>query len=78
MGIYLICMIHMVTLQGNTDDLQAFLDTKKVEGQLDFIIDDGSHHPQHQITSFKYLFEKGLKPGGVYIIEVKMQLHAHK
>ena len=55
--------------QGNVGDLQKLLDEKGVEGQLDFIIDDGSHHPMHQIVSFQYLFEKALKPGGVYIIE---------
>lgn len=33
------------------------------------IIDDGSHHPQHQLTSFSMLFETVLEPGGQYIIE---------
>lgn len=33
------------------------------------IIDDGSHHPQHQLTSFSLLFEMILEPGGTYIIE---------
>ena len=60
--------------QGKITDLQKFLDVKKVEGQLDFIIDDGSHHPQHQIISFTFLFEKGLKPGGIYIIEVNFAI----
>lgn len=49
--------------QGKVADLQALLKSKGVERSLDFIIDDGSHHPAHQITSFKYLFEHGLKPG---------------
>lgn len=35
---------------------------------LDFIIDDGSHVPQHQIITFNALFPK-LKDGGVYIVE---------
>ena len=34
-----------------------------------FIIDDGSHVPEHQTASFNYLFSKKLMPGGVYIIE---------
>jgi hypothetical protein len=34
-----------------------------------FIIDDGSHHPIHQIETFNFLFKKLLEPGGVYIIE---------
>lgn len=36
---------------------------------MDFIIDDGSHYPDHQLLTFQYFFEHGLKPGGVYIIE---------
>jgi hypothetical protein len=55
--------------QGKIADLSRLLDTKDLRGQLDFIIDDGSHHPEHQMTSFTYLFENGLKPGGIYIIE---------
>lgn len=38
-------------------------------GQVDFILDDGSHIPHHQIESFKYLFEHGLKDGGAYLVE---------
>ena len=37
-------------------------------GEVDIIIDDGSHHPIHQQTSFGFLF-KYLKKGGLYIIE---------
>ena len=35
----------------------------------DFIIDDGSHVPEHQLFTFNYLFEKLLNHGGMYIIE---------
>lgn len=55
--------------QYSLDDMERMLQEKKLTGQLDFIIDDGSHHPKHQIFSFQYLFMHGLKPGGVYIIE---------
>lgn len=55
--------------QGKVADLSSLLDTKGLRGKLDFIIDDGSHHPEHQMVSFTYLFEHGLKPGGIYIIE---------
>ena len=41
----------------------------KVGEKANFIIDDGSHNPVHQITSFDYLFQNLLGPGGVYIIE---------
>lgn len=34
-----------------------------------FIIDDGSHIPEHQISTFNLLFASLLTPGGVYIIE---------
>lgn len=34
-----------------------------------FIIDDGSHIPEHQISTFNLLFSSLLTPGGVYIIE---------
>lgn len=55
--------------QGSVEDLERLLKTKKMKGKLDFIIDDGSHVPIHQITSFKYLWKNGLKPGGIYIVE---------
>lgn len=37
-------------------------------GELDVIIDDGSHINEHVIESFKILFPK-LKNGGIYVIE---------
>ena len=52
--------------QSKADDL------KRVAGQIGqarFIIDDGSHHPLHQIDTFNILFKNLLEPGGVYIIE---------
>jgi hypothetical protein len=36
---------------------------------FDIIIDDCSHFGCHTARSFAYLFRKGLKPGGIYIIE---------
>lgn len=33
------------------------------------VVDDGSHHPQHQIGSFNYFFSELLLLGGTYIIE---------
>lgn len=52
--------------QTKEEDLQSIFN---IIGQCDIIIDDGSHQPQHQINSFIFLFEKMLKPGGIYIIE---------
>ena len=37
-------------------------------GDIDIIIDDGSHMNNHVVTTFKYLFPK-LKNGGIYVIE---------
>ncbi len=37
-------------------------------GQMDIIIDDGSHLNEHVIESFKILF-KHLKDGGIYVVE---------
>lgn len=37
-------------------------------GELDIIIDDGSHVNSNVITSFKCLFPK-LKSGGIYVVE---------
>ena len=34
-----------------------------------FIVDDGSHHPLHQISTFDILFRDVLLPGGVYAVE---------
>lgn len=42
---------------------------KKINKELNFIIDDGSHVPDHQINTFNSLFFSLLAPGGVYIIE---------
>lgn len=37
-------------------------------GEIDIIIDDGSHINEHVIQSFIYLFPK-LKSGGIYVVE---------
>lgn len=38
-------------------------------GPFDLIMDDGSHMTSHQLTTFRELFDKGLKHGGIYFIE---------
>jgi hypothetical protein len=56
--------------KGNQADrsfLQEVVD--KIGKRVDIIIDDGSHVPQNQLTSFIFLFDKLLKDGGIYIIE---------
>ncbi len=53
--------------QGN----RAFLDSviEDIGGELDFVIDDGSHVPEHQVLGLNAMFATALKPGGIYIIE---------
>lgn len=53
--------------QENVDFLRSF--KHKSGGNFDIIIDDGGHHFEHQVNSYKYLFLDSLKPGGIYIIE---------
>jgi len=54
-------------------DQSKAADLEKVIADTDhpiqFIIDDGSHIPEHQVLSFDLLFDKLLQPGGVYIVE---------
>lgn len=52
--------------QSNVDDLNKIANEV---GSARFIIDDGSHHPIHQIDTFNVLFKNLLEPGGIYIIE---------
>lgn len=58
------------TFQGDQGD-PAFLKDFIVKsgGHFDIIVDDGGHHPDQQITSYKELFMNALNPGGTYIIE---------
>jgi len=52
--------------QSNMDDMVIF--SNRIGFDFDFIIDDGSHVPSHQLFSFLLLFPK-LKTKGIYIIE---------
>jgi hypothetical protein len=52
--------------QSKKTDLKKVV--KKI-GKCMFIIDDGSHVPEHQLKTFNYLFNECLDYGGVYIIE---------
>lgn len=52
--------------QGNKEALERFI--FEVGEDFDVILDDGGHHVDQQITSFKTLFPH-LKSGGVYIVE---------
>lgn len=52
--------------QSKKKDLDMIINEIKTS---DFIIDDGSHVPEHQLFTFNYLFDKLLNYGGIYIIE---------
>jgi demethylmacrocin O-methyltransferase len=54
--------------QGSQIDTQLLTELYDSTGELDIIIDDGSHINKHVIESFIFLFPK-LKVGGVYVIE---------
>lgn len=58
--------IHI--FQGSQCDIEFLESTLSKIGELDIIIDDGSHLNSHVITSFEYLFPK-LKKGGIYVVE---------
>lgn len=53
--------------QSKVEDLNTIV--KNVIHKIQFIIDDGSHIPEHQLLTFNILFDKILEPGGIYIIE---------
>ena len=53
-------------LHGDQGDVN-FLST--IETKFDVIVDDGSHHSDDQIVTFKQMFVNNLVSGGLYIIE---------
>lgn len=56
--------------QSNPQDLERIATRmSSMQQPIFFINDDGSHIPEHQLSSFDYLFFHALMPGGVYIIE---------
>jgi demethylmacrocin O-methyltransferase len=54
--------------QGSQVDPEIFSKIIEENGEIDLIIDDGSHQNEHIIKSFQLLFPK-LKDGGIYVIE---------
>jgi len=55
--------------QSKLSDLQNIASKFNPIYPIVFIIDDGSHIPEHQILTFDFLFNNVLQNGGVYIIE---------
>ena len=53
--------------QSKLDELKNV--ARAVNHPIQFIIDDGSHVPEHQILTFNFFFKTILQPSGVYIVE---------
>jgi hypothetical protein len=58
-----------IVFKGDQSNINDLTRISNEIGSAKFIIDDGSHHPIHQIETFNFLFKNLLEPGGVYIIE---------
>lgn len=57
-------------IRADQSDLQSLQSAVENIGHpIDFIVDDGSHHPSHQILTFSSLFSSLLESGGLYVIE---------
>jgi hypothetical protein len=54
---------------GDQKDLVFLAKIVSEFGPFDIIIDDGSHKTADQISTFQYLFAKGLGNSGIYIVE---------
>lgn len=55
-----------ITHRGSQSDLE-FL--KTIPSGFDFIVEDGSHHSDEQIITFKHCFVHNVQPGGCYALE---------
>lgn len=64
--------IHMVLADGTKKETADMLGKT-----YDFVLDDGSHNPDHQIASLE-VFLPCLNPGGIYIIEDIAEVHADR
>lgn len=60
---------RITTYIGDQSDDQSIINIiRKINRDIDIVIDDGSHNPQHQINTFM-TFHSFLKPGSIYCIE---------
>jgi hypothetical protein len=62
---------RIVTYQGMQQDCRLLkkIAQKEASKGFDIIIDDASHFGNLTKMSFEFLFDKFLKPGGIYVIE---------
>jgi cephalosporin hydroxylase len=59
---------RITLIEADGTDKKVANDIGKKYGKFDIIVDDGSHHPTHQILSLLY-FLPYLKKDGIYIVE---------
>jgi hypothetical protein len=63
---------RITTVQGDQGNA-TFLETEFLRqtdgGNFDVIVDDGGHHYEQQVTSYRVLFDRALNPGGLYLLE---------
>jgi hypothetical protein len=65
----LVGMKHNVSLYyGDQSELESMRALAEY-GPFDIIIDDGSHVPEHVVFSLFSLWDRAVKPGGLYVIE---------
>ncbi len=56
----------IISHEGSQSDI-PFL--KGIKDQFDVISEDGSHHSDEQVITFKHCFLHNIKPGGLYVLE---------
>jgi cephalosporin hydroxylase len=59
-----ISLSRLTLIEGDASQVETFKDVNN----LDVVIDDGSHRPDHQLATFKILWNK-MNKGGIYVIE---------
>lgn len=60
---------NVTTHKVDTSNVQSLENLVQRTGRFDVIVDDAGHHVSDQLTAYSWLFENGLTPGGLYIIE---------
>lgn len=58
--------LGIIAYEGSQSDINLL---KIIKEQFDVISEDGSHHSDEQVITFKQMFLNNLKSGGIYIIE---------
>ncbi len=59
---------RVIVLHGSQSDTAFLREVAATHGPFDIVIDDGSHRPQHVVSSFIELFPH-VADGGIYVVE---------